>query len=596
MLDYDGSVDLLNRPWFALVVFAALVVITRYPDRPGQLFAFDDVNLAYAAGHFDVRLSQPQPPGYPLFVLEMRVLRWLQFKRAESILLFLALAGSTLALVVVSEFGKRLFGGLAGFFAACLLLLHPVFWHAGITSALRIQLALLSPVVAWSCWRVWNGEKPWGVRSAVILGLAAGVRPELSLLLLPLWAVCALRAKMSWREWGRALAAMTLAGLAWLIPTMFASGGPVTYIRACTEYIRDQASLGSGLFGAGPSNWQTTFWRLIAWTCCGLLSWTLPAVLAWKSKEGWDIGREKFVFFFVWLAPAFVFGLLVHMADPGHSLAIAPPIALAGGYLFNRALTHWTTQVSRWQTVILVIASLVILWTIEFRDTTTVVVRVPIIACVAGLLLKYDPVPNKGYMPRVAAAAFLLAPLVIVHLGLFKNPGWYYQGKSTAGLSAFAEQALSDLNSGLALSSRSHVQNTLGVDDRSLRAAIGLAQERPGKTTVIWEHGLVAWRKACYYLREVPVVVLDHERIRPGSPPIVMIWKGSALCESRRGQTPLSVALPAGGRIIWLINPRSEFYSLLQANFPPASAGAVYYTDLPDASGSKILGDYKLEW
>ena len=138
------------RPWFQLLFFGLIVLITRYPQAPGQLFTFDDVNLAYSIGHFDIRISQPQPPGYPLFVLQMRVLHWLRFRRPESILLFLALAGSAAALVLLAMLGQRFYGGLAGFFAGCLLVLHPVFWHAGITSALRVQLAVISTVVAWS--------------------------------------------------------------------------------------------------------------------------------------------------------------------------------------------------------------------------------------------------------------------------------------------------------------------------------------------------------------------------------------------------------------------------------------------------------------
>jgi hypothetical protein len=136
-------VTFLRRPWFAVTFFGVLVLVSRYPYAPGQLFTFDDVNLALSMSHFDVRISQPQPPGYPVFVLEMRVLHWLRFQRPESVLLFLALAGSIAALVLLSEFGRRFFGGLAGFFAACVLLFHPVFWHSGIVSALRVQLAVV---------------------------------------------------------------------------------------------------------------------------------------------------------------------------------------------------------------------------------------------------------------------------------------------------------------------------------------------------------------------------------------------------------------------------------------------------------------------
>jgi hypothetical protein len=591
-----GCVNLLNRPWFAVALFGLLVLASRYPQAPGQLFTFDDVNLALSVGHFDVRISQPQPPGYPVFVLEMRVLHWLRFRRVESILLFLALTASIAALVLLSEFGRRFFGGLAGFFAACLLVFHPVFWHAGITSALRVQLAVISVLVAWACWRAWNGEGKWALYSAIVLGISAGVRPEIGPLLFPLWAVCAWRAGISGREWVRALAGMTAAVLLWLLPAMFASGGPAPYVRANLGYIADQASVSSGLFGAVPVKWHTTFWRLIAWTCCGLLSWTLPAVLAWKRKEGWAAGRDKIAFLGLWLLPPFLFAILVHVEDPGQSLAMAPPIALFGGYLFNRALDNWCERVSRWETVTLVVAGVAIYWLIEFRDTTTVVIWVPVIALAAGLALKFARVPNAGYQPRLAAAAFLLAPMVIVQFGLFENVGWYYKGSSPSGLAAYGERVLEDLSSGLALTSLSHIKNTLAVDDHSLRQAIRLAAERPGQTVVVWERGLVSWRKACYYLHGVPVMVFERKQLRSGSPPVIAVWKGASLDLSLEGPAPLGVTLPAGGRIVWLLNPRTEFYSLARANFPLTAAGPIWYTDLPTESGSRLLGEYRLNW
>jgi len=636
-----GCVKLLSRPWFAVALFGVLVLATRYPQAPGQLFTFDDVNLALSVGHFDVRISQPQPPGYPVFVLEMRVLHWLRFQRPESILLFLALASSIAALVLLSEFGRRFYGGLAGFFAACLLLFHPVFWHSGIASALRVQLAMVSVLVAWACWRAWSGERKWALYSAVVLGISAGVRPEIGPLLLPFWAVCAWRARISAREWVRALAAMAAAVLLWLLPAMFASGGPAAYLQANLDYIADQASVSSSLFGAVPVKWHTTFWRLIAWTCCGLLSWTLAAVLAWKRREGWAASREKLAFLGLWLLPPFLFAILVHVEDPGQSLAMAPPIALFGGYLFNRALDNWSgrvsgwetvalvvagvavyrvvefqgaalavfaaylfsrvldkcgDRVSRWETVTLVAAGATIYWFMEFRDKATVAVWVPAIALAAGLLLRFAAPLNGGHLPRLAAAAFLLAPVAIVESSLFQFEGWYYKGSSPSGPAAYGERVLEDLSSGLALTSLGHIRKTMAVDDHSLRAAMRLASQRPGETTVIWERGLVSWRKVCYYMRQTPVVVLERKRIRSGAPPVISIWQGATSERRLQGAAPLSVALPAGGRIVWLLDPHTEFYSLAAADFSLLAAGPVWYTDLPAGSGAKILGEYRLEW
>lgn len=193
---------LASRPWLAFSLFPVLVLVARYPHAPG---------------HFDVRISQPQPPGYPLFVLEMRVLHWLHFRRAESILLVLALAGSIATLGLPLHAGRRIFGGLCGFLAACLLVFHPVFWHSGITSALRVQLAATSLLVAAACWPAWIGDGPWVPRSAVLLGICAGIRPEIGIVLFPLWAACALRAAISWRQRASALGAMT--GPAWATST-----------------------------------------------------------------------------------------------------------------------------------------------------------------------------------------------------------------------------------------------------------------------------------------------------------------------------------------------------------------------------------------
>jgi hypothetical protein len=581
------------RRWAVVLFLTGLVLATRLPLAPHQLFTFDDVNLAYAMGHFDIRISQPQPPGYPLFVLEMRALAWLRFRRVENILLTLALAGSVAALLLLVFAGNRIMGGRSGFYGALLLALNPVFWHSGIVSALRIQLAIVSLAAAASCWRAWQGDRFWVPRSAIVLGLAAGIRPEIGPLLFPLWAASAWRAlgkapaPVRWESLRFALGAMAAAVLAWLAPAMWASGGPLGYVKACSEYLNDQASVTSGFFGSERG--LATFWHLVVWTLAVLPACALAAVMAWQRRGGWGLGRARLAFLWLWFAPPFVFACFVHLEDPGQALGMTAAVALFGGYLVQRALDGAGEQISRWQTLFFALATLTEAWIIDRHEAPFVAIGTPALALALGLLLKFDRVKTHGNPPRFATALFLLAPAAVLNLAMFEHEGWYYRGPGWGG------EVLEDLNSGLALTSLEHIKNTLATDDHAIRDVELLAAARPGAVFVIWEHGLATWRKLAYYAPQIPIAVLEHRHIGGGSPPVVALWQGARRAPNLPGAAP-RVNVPAGARIVWLLNPRTEFYGLVQAAFAPRRAGSVLYTDLPMESGARALGRYELAW
>jgi hypothetical protein len=575
----------------ALVLFfAALIFGTRLPLAPHQLFTFDDVNLAYSIGHFDIRISQPQPPGYPLFVMEMRALAALRFRRAENILLALALTGSIAALLLMVFAGNRIMGGQAGFFGALLLALNPVFWHSGIVSALRVQLAITSLAVAASCWRAWQGDRFWVARGAIVLGLAAGMRPEIGPLLFPLWAVSAWRAiesapaDVKWEHIRFGLGAMALAVAAWLVPAMWASGGPAGYVKACTDYLNDQASVTSGLFGSEKA--QATFWHLVVWTFSVLPGCVLAGTLAWRRRGGWGVGSGRAAFLALWFAPAFLFACFVHLEDPGQALGMTVVAALFGGYVFERALDCVAEHISRWQGLLFAAAALAEAWIIDRHDASFIVIWTPVLCLGLGILLRISETKTQSNPPRLAAALFLMAPAVVLSLTMFNSTGWYYRGSGWSG------EILEDLNSGLALTSHDHIKQTLGTDDHAVRDVKRVAGEWRGAALVIWEQGPATWRKLAYYAPEIPIAVLEHRHLRRGSPPVVALWKGSA----RQAASDARVSAVPGARIIWVLNPRTEFYGIVQAAFAPRATGSVLYTDLPAGHGARTLGEYELTW
>ena len=577
-------VPLARRPWFWLLAFAPLLLWSRWPLLPGQLFTFDDVNLAWSIHRFDIRISQPQPPGYPLFVLEMRLLWALRFRHVEHLLFALALAGSLAALLLLAWWGNRFFGGASGFYAACVLALHPVFWHAGVTSALRVQLALISLAVAACCWQAWEGDGRWVRRGAIVLGLTAGIRPETGPLLFPLWAAGAWLAPVSWHERRVALGAMAAAVLVWLLPAMLASGGPVEYVRACLNYIVDQGSVSSGLFGASQGRWQKTFWWLAVWVFCGLPGLALPFVAAWRRADGWGVGWRRAAFLALWFAPSFAFALLVHVEDPGHTLAMAPAVALVGGYWIERSIANLTAQISRWHTAIAVAAACALFWLFERQDAPWLVTWAPPLFLAVGLLLKFAPAKYAGFPPRGQIVLALLFPVAIQNLSLFNHRGWYFRGGDAA-----IDRVHAEVDSAIALTTREHIETTLALDDHVLREVKRLAAERPGQTVVVWEQGQTAWRKAAYYLPDLRIVLLDRKRLRAGSPAVVDVWRGSRLEQHLQGAAPLRVELPRGGRVVWMLRPGDPLPGLV-------ASGPVWFSDLPAEAGGRALGDYRIEW
>jgi hypothetical protein len=584
-----------HRYWLLLFVFTALVLASRLPFAPPILFSFDDVNFAYSIGHFDIRIGQPQPPGYPLFVLEMRLLDRLRFKRPESNLLALRILGSIVALLLLAWFGDRVFGGDTGLCAASLLLFHPSFWYSGLTSAIRLQLAAISIGVAAFCYPAWTGNSRWIAWSAVALGIGAGIRPEMGVLLFPLWWCSLIRAEVSWRQRLRALALLAAVVLAWLVPTAIASGGPVTYFRTCWLYLSGASSLTSSVFGAEERLWRSTIGRLMSWTVIGLLTWPLTALLAWSRSEGFGFTRGQILFLAVWLVPSLVFAILVHIADAGHALAMVPIVCLAGGHLLSRAATRLQNWVSPWHAVVLAVAPAIFVYLFQTARHDQILAMIPVICLAAGFLMSRLMKPVKGWLPRWQGFLLLLLPTWLVCYLVFFYP-WYYKGPHTTGWKATAEQFLGDIYSGFSLSSLGQIRETLRVDGSSFKAVQDLSRERPGKTLLVWEEGLVAWRKAAYYFPNLPVLVLDRKGRGRFAPPVARIVRGPHTERWIESPPPLRIQAPAGIRLIWLVNRRTDFYNTLMANFALNYQAPLDYHDLPEEHGSRHLDKYLLIW
>src|SRR5215831_3507430 len=211
-----------NYRFFWIFVFA-LLLLNRTPLMSSYL-SIDNVNLAFSLEKFDPRIHQPQPPGYPFFVLFGRIVN-VVFHNAERTFAFISILVSGLSLPIAFKLGEKMFSKWAGAAAALLLLLNPVFWHSSLDGPLRPHLALFSLLTAYCCWRCWTGEKQFVVWGAVALGIGSGFRPDLLAYLFPLWFVSSWVGTRSWLAILRAGVVLVSIVLVWVAALVFAMGG-----------------------------------------------------------------------------------------------------------------------------------------------------------------------------------------------------------------------------------------------------------------------------------------------------------------------------------------------------------------------------------
>src|SRR5690349_16573811 len=105
-------------------VFVCALLLLTQVVAAARFLSVDNVNLAFALEYFDPLNHQPQPPGYPLFVLFARAVNYL-LRNVEYTFLFVSVFITGLCLAVTVALGRRMFSEWAGRAAALLLLVNP---------------------------------------------------------------------------------------------------------------------------------------------------------------------------------------------------------------------------------------------------------------------------------------------------------------------------------------------------------------------------------------------------------------------------------------------------------------------------------------
>jgi hypothetical protein len=341
----NGAVAVYERWRFPSFAFlAGALFISQWALAPRYLITFDEINFALAVRDFNPALHQPQPPGYPLFVALLKLMA-VFLPKIETVFLAAGLIASGIALVFVWKLGEAIGGPRCGIVSAWLLVFNPAFWLSGLSNPVRLCFAAGASGVALCVWLACRRSSGgWLIAAAAALGIAAGFRPGLAVLMMPaiLWA--AFRIRLRWTMAAAALLCFFAAVATWLPGLAAAVGGFRQLINLLAGYSHSEIGGTSILFGASIRDSLDMTWKAIVWSCLGALSWiwAVPVLLRQKCRDIFDPLTGRFLL--LWFLPGLIYYATFHVGDPDHTLSIIPATCIAGALVLTALTKHYSPR------------------------------------------------------------------------------------------------------------------------------------------------------------------------------------------------------------------------------------------------------------
>jgi hypothetical protein len=311
------------------LVFAAglglLTVLSRLPYRARMLYNWDAVQFALALREYDIAKHQPHPPGYILYVALGRLANaWLDDPAAAYVALAVAFSGLTT--FVVYALAREIYDRPTALAAATLLAVSPLFWFYGSVGLTYAGEALGASTVAYFAFRALRGSETDAWLAAGYLGLAAGLRQSLLLLLFPLWLGSAIVGLRRWRTVTVGVLLMLGTVLIWFVPMVWLTGGIQRYLDAALSLAEDMVKPTSIV--TGPMDATVRMSRHVLESVAvglGPLALVVFALPWYVKRHGWS-HREWFLL--AWTLPAVVIYTLIHFGQAGYVLTFLPALVI----------------------------------------------------------------------------------------------------------------------------------------------------------------------------------------------------------------------------------------------------------------------------
>lgn len=296
-------------------------IATRIPFASRMIFAGDSARFAMAMEQYDVAQMRPHAPGYFLYIAIAKFV-YLFIHDTRLSLVAVSISSSVLTIVMLYLLTSKMYDRSSGIISALVLLSSSLFWFNSEMPFTYALEGLLSVVFAYSCYKTINDEKNWWIASAVIIGLATGVRQHIIIMFLPLWLYSIRRCSFK-----QILASFFIFGvtcLTWVIPMITLTGGLKKYFAAV------DAQFNTWVLHPAPFLFQikergTIFTTFMIYSLgAGLLPILYYFIRTVRIST--IMSDIKLQFIILWFLPAVLFFIGVNLFNPGHVVFILPPL------------------------------------------------------------------------------------------------------------------------------------------------------------------------------------------------------------------------------------------------------------------------------
>jgi hypothetical protein len=307
-----------------------ITIISRIPFTSKLLYHMDSGHFALALEKYDVTVHQPHPPGYFLYIMLGRLVN-LFIKDANSTFIFISILFSGLTVVAVYYLGREMFTKRSGIIAALVAMTSPNLWFHGEVALTYAVEAFFSVMIAFLCWKIYKGEHKYIWLSAILLGIAGGIRQNTMIFLLPLWLFSIKGVNI--RKIIASFGLLVITCILWFIPMLSMTGGWTAYRDAFEElWLFNTGHI--SVFEKGWSSFKIFFSSFFKFTMysigAGILILSLTAYSLIRNKRLKLIEKYKLLFFSLWILPSVFFYLLIfiHPSNPGYVLIFQPALSI----------------------------------------------------------------------------------------------------------------------------------------------------------------------------------------------------------------------------------------------------------------------------